>query len=156
MTSRDTQINAEFNDMRNTNQFALSILVFFIIVTVAIFIGIKLLFLNKKPIKVSFCNIEDSLYKTINAHATEWNDYFFTSSQANMNRFLYFSTEDGEKYTAIKLENPRQFFVVTEYDYPHSYFGASGYIVAPHGIPNSRNEYKYTQLGDVIYCYEKQ
>ncbi len=114
------------------------------------------LIFNNKATKDQFCSIEDNLFKTINKHAREWDTYFFTSSQAAVNRFLDFSTEDGHESTAIKLENPRQFFVVTEYDYPHSYIGASGYMFSPSGTSNLGNGYRYTQLSDAIYCYEKE
>ena len=127
-----------------------------IVIAITIFVGAILLIFNNKTTQSQFCSTEDNLYKTINSHAAEWDRYFFTSPQAFMNRFLDFSTEDGQKFTAIKFNNPHQFFVVTNYDYPHSYIGAKGYMFSPSGISNLWDEYKYTPIGTSVYCYQKQ
>src|SRR5690348_3068586 len=113
--------------MRSVNQSKLILPIF--IVAIISFGIIGSIFNNNVTnnlTKDPFCSIEDNLYKVINSHAIEWEAYFFTSPQANANRFLYSSTEDGQKITVIKLDNPHAFFVVTDYDYPHSYIGAKG------------------------------
>lgn len=101
-----------------------------------------------------FCLVEDNLYRTIHASSTTWEEYFFRSPEATATTHIYFSTEDGQQFTVIKLGDIDQFFVVTEYDYPHSYLGAKGYMFSPSKSP-TWGGYNFTQISPGIYCYNK-
>ncbi len=124
------------------------------IIWITIAIGVVVLALILSPKERPFCTSEDDLYKTISAHAIEWDTYFFHSSQSTATTHVYFSIGDGEEFTAIKMDATEEFFVVADYDYPHSYLGARGYMFSSNGIPGDWSEYRYSKIGDNLYCYE--
>jgi hypothetical protein len=106
-------------------------------------------------VKNSFCTLNDEIYQTIHANLNTWITNFFPPNKTSSKNYLYFTTPNGERYTAIGME-PGRFFVVTEDDSPHTYLNAKGYLYSPSDPNQNWSEYKFTPLGENLFCYESK
>jgi hypothetical protein len=106
-------------------------------------------------VRNSFCTPNDEIYQTIQSNLSIWVESDFRPNETTSSSHLNLSTPNGERYTAIGME-PDRFFVVTEYDYPHSYLGLRGYVYSPSDIGQIYTEYKFISLGENLFCYESK
>jgi len=138
--------------MKCSNVYANKMPLIFLLIIIIV-AGVYLFNTTRQP-NGRFCSSEDPLYRTISAHASEWWEQYFSGMSPST--MFDFSSETGERFTAIKENTPDSLlFVIVEYDYPHTYFEHKGYIYAPNGIQSKRNDYNYTDIGNGIYCYEE-
>lgn len=99
--------------------------------------------------KANFCTSGDEVFNAIKSNYEGWLLHFSQNSRSP----ITFSTESGLLFTALEWgEDLNEFFVVTEYDYPHTFIGLHGYWYSATGVPKYAG-YSFTQLGEGIYCY---
>lgn len=102
-----------------------------------------------------FCTREDEIYQSIKDNLDAWLNYFPADPP-----ILDFRISNGLQYSVLSelwdsRDDPPVFFVVTEYDYPHSFLGERGYLYLPEPKAfEDFDEYKLRDLGDDIYCYD--